>query len=92
VGQGRRRVGALPDVMRRILAICAISFEAALGTPYANATQRSGRSNRFMDGRIAMRSLTMFFVALLVYAAVTEMPTPEGFTEPGVATATSNAP
>jgi hypothetical protein len=45
-----------------------------------------------MDGRIAMRPLTMFFVALLVYAAVTEMPTPEGFTEPGVATVTSNAP
>jgi hypothetical protein len=39
-----------------------------------------------------MRMLKTVFVALLVFAAATEMPTPEGLTEPTTATATWTAP
>jgi hypothetical protein len=35
--------------------------------------------------------LKMLFVALLVYGAATEMPTPDGFTDPTAATAAWNA-
>ena len=38
-----------------------------------------------------MKMLKMLFVVLLVYGAVTEMPTPDGLTDPLAATAAWNA-